>query len=69
MRGAMTVHGFTQLGIPVSVSQAVVGGIFGAAILHRIVVRNDRLIREMFLGWTVAPLLGAVLGMLIAAFL
>lgn len=65
----MTVHGFTQLDIPVSVSQAVVGGIFGAAIPRRIVVRNDRLIREMFIGWTVAPLLGAVLGMLIAAFL
>ena len=69
MGGAMTVHGFTQFGIPVSVSQAVVGGIFGAAIPRRIVVRNDRLIREMFIGWTVAPLLGAVLGMLIAAFL
>ena len=34
MGGAMTVHGFTQFGIPVSVSQAVVGGIFGAAILQ-----------------------------------
>jgi PiT family inorganic phosphate transporter len=59
MGGAATVHGFTQIGIPVSVSQAVVGGIFGAAIPRKIVVRNDRLTREIVLGWTAAPLLGA----------
>jgi len=59
MGGAATVHAFTQFGIPVSVSQAVVGGIFGAAIPRKFVVRNDRLAREIVLGWTVAPLLGA----------
>lgn len=67
MGGAVTVHGFTQLGMPVSVSQAVVGGIFGAAIPRRIVVRNDRLTREILLGWTVAPLLGAGLAFLLAS--
>ena len=69
MGGAMTVHGFTQFSIPVSVSQAVVGGIFGAAIPRKIVVRNDRLIREIIIGWTVAPLVGACLAMVIAAFM
>jgi PiT family inorganic phosphate transporter len=54
MGGALTVHGFTQYGIPVSVSQAVVGGVFGATIPRRVVVRNDRLIREIIIGWTVA---------------
>ena len=63
--GAITVHGFTEFGIPVSVSQAVVGGIFGAAIPRNIVVRNDRLTREIILGWTLAPMLGTVLGFLI----
>lgn len=67
--GAMTVHAFTQFGIPVSVSQAVVGGIFGSAIPRRIVVRNDRLVKEVFLGWTIGPFFGAVLAMLIATFL
>jgi len=67
MGGAVTLHGFTQLGIPVSVSQAVVGGIFGAAIPRRIVVRNDRLTREILLGWTAAPLLGAGLAFLVAS--
>lgn len=66
MGGAITVHSFTQFGIPVSVSQAVVGGIFGAAATRKIVVRNDRLTKEIIFGWTVAPLLGAALAFVIA---
>lgn len=65
MGGALTVHGFTQAGIPVSVSQAVIGGIFGAAIPRKVVVRNDRLTREILLGWTLAPLLGAFLSLVL----
>jgi PiT family inorganic phosphate transporter len=67
MGGAVTVHGFTQFGIPVSVSQAVVGGIFGAATQRKFVVRNDRLTREIVLGWTAAPLLGAGLAVVMKA--
>jgi PiT family inorganic phosphate transporter len=66
MGGALTVHGFTEFRIPVSVSQAVVGGVFGAAIPRKIVVRNDRLTREIIMGWTVAPFLSAVLAFLFA---
>jgi len=69
MGGALTVHGFTEAGIPVSVSQAVVGGIFGASIPRNIVVRNNRLIREIIVGWTAAPFLGAVLAFLLASVL
>ena len=69
MGGAAAVHGFTELGIPVSMPQAVVGGIFGAAFQRKIVVRNDRLIREIVLGWTAAPLLGAVLAIAVSAIL
>jgi len=65
--GAITVHGFTEFGIPVSVSQAVVGGVFGAAIPRKIVVRNGRLTREIILGWTLAPLLGAALAFLLSS--
>ena len=66
MGGAATVHGFTQFGVPVSVSQAVVGGVFGAAIPRKIVVRNDRLTREIILGWTAAPILGAALALVLS---
>lgn len=69
MGGAATVHGFTQFGIPVSVSQAVVGGVFAAAIPRKIVVRNDRLTREIILGWTAAPLLGALVAAALSVFL
>lgn len=69
MGGALTVHGFTEVGIPVSVSQAVVGGIFGAAIPRKMVVRNDRLTREIIFGWTVAPLLGALVSFVLASVL
>ncbi len=69
MGGAATVHGFTQFGIPVSVSQAVVGGIFGAATQRKFVVRNDRLTREIVIGWTAAPLLGAGLAAIMKAIL
>jgi len=67
MGGAITVHSFTQFGIPVSLSQAVIGGVFGAAIPRNIVVRNDRLTKEIILGWTVVPLVGAILAYLFAS--
>ncbi len=69
MGGALTVHGFTEVGIPVSVSQAVVGGIFGAAIPRKMVVRNDRLTREIIIGWTLAPFLGALVSFVLAGIL
>jgi len=69
LAGAFTVQGFTELRTPVSVSQAVVGGIYGTTIPHRIVVRNDRLTRELIFGWTVAPLVGACLAFLLVHFM
>ncbi len=69
MGGALTVHGFTEFGLPVSVSQAVVGGIYGAALPRRLILRNDRLTREILLGWTAAPIAGAVLGYLVISIL
>ena len=48
--GGAAIHGFTQLAILVSLSQAIVGGIFGAAIPRKIAVRNARLAKEIVLG-------------------
>lgn len=62
LSGAVTVHLFTQFSMPISISQAVVGGILGAASTKRIVVRNRRIIREILVGWTIAPLSGAAIG-------
>ena len=61
---AVTVHVFAFIGVPVSTSQAVVGGVLGVAImrggdLHANVVRN------IGLGWIVTPLVAALLGFII----
>jgi PiT family inorganic phosphate transporter len=64
--GAAVVHAFTQVGMPVSISQAVVGGVFGAAVPRKIVVRNSRLVRELLVGWTAAPLAGAFIAFAIS---
>ncbi len=68
LSGAFTVHLFTQLAIPISISQAVVGGILGAASTKSIVIRNERLVREIILGWILAPISGAALGFAITVF-
>ncbi|MGA2971963.1 MAG: inorganic phosphate transporter [Candidatus Bathyarchaeia archaeon] len=67
--GAMVVHGFTQVGMPVSSTQAVVGGVFGAAAPRKLVVQNSRLIRELILGWSAAPLVGAIIAFALASVL
>lgn len=58
---AVTVHVFAFIGVPVSTSQAVVGGVLGVAImrggdLHANVLRN------IGVGWIVTPLAAAVIG-------
>ncbi|MCP4591922.1 MAG: inorganic phosphate transporter [bacterium] len=58
---AVTVHVFAVIGVPVSTSQAVVGGVLGVAImrggdLHAKVLRN------IGLGWIITPILAAVIG-------
>lgn len=63
--GALTVHIFTQLGLPVSISQVVIGGLNGAASAKRIAVTNKRIIREIVAGWTLGPIAGAVIAFLL----
>jgi PiT family inorganic phosphate transporter len=58
--GALSVHLFTQLGLPVSISQVVVGGMTGAASVKQIAVVNRRIMRDIIAGWTVGPIAGAV---------
>jgi len=46
----------TQLGIPVSVSQCLIGGMFGAAFTKKIAIINRRLSLEVVASWVVIPL-------------
>jgi PiT family inorganic phosphate transporter len=52
--GALTVHFFTQLGIPVSITQAVIGGIVGIGQAKDIVIMNRRIVLRVVLGWIMA---------------
>jgi len=63
--GAMSVHAFTQLGLPVSISQAVIGGMNGAASTKRMAITNKRIIQQVIAGWTLGPLAGAIVSFLL----
>lgn len=58
---AITVHLFTQLGLPVSLSHCVVGAVIGIGFAKTIVLRNEKLIREMISTWTVVPVAGSLI--------
>ena len=63
--GAVSAHLFTQLGLPVSISQAVIGGMTGAASVKRIAVTNKRIIQQVIAGWTIGPMAGAAISFLL----
>ena len=66
LSGAITVHLFTQFGLPVSITQAQVGGILGIGIAKRIVFMNKRKTRNIILGWMLAPLVGAIISLILS---
>jgi len=63
--GALTVHLFTQLGVPVSIIQAAIGGITGIGQAKHIAIMNRRIVLRIVLGWIVAPLTGLALAWLL----
>jgi len=63
--GALSVHLFTQVGLPVSISQVVIGGMTGAASVKQIAVVNKRIMRDIIIGWTAGPMAGAILAFLL----
>jgi phosphate/sulfate permease len=63
--GAMSAHVFTQLGLPISISQVVIGGMSGAASAKRMAITNKRIIQQVIVGWTIGPLAGGVVSFLL----
>lgn len=57
---AFGVHFFSMLGIPVSTSQAVVGGVLGVGLTKGLRVVSFSKIRNIFVGWIVTPTLAAI---------
>ncbi len=66
LSGALIVHIFTQICLPVSVTQAIIGGVLGVGLAKKIVILNKRVVKSIIAGWAVAPLFGLVISYLLA---
>jgi PiT family inorganic phosphate transporter len=64
---ALTVHLFTQLGIPVSITQATIGGIAGIGQAKDIAIMNRQIVLRIILGWIAAPVTGLAFAWLLLA--
>ncbi len=62
---AITVHLFTQVGIPVSSSQAIVGGVAGVGFIKGSKTVTKRTLIEIAIGWVSTPLSTGALAHLI----
>ncbi len=60
LANAVTIHVFTQIGVPVSSSQAVVGAVVGIGMVKGADSISKKVLTEIFLGWTSAPLISGI---------
>jgi PiT family inorganic phosphate transporter len=61
LAGAVTVEIFTQVGVPVSSSQAIVGGVAGIGLVKSIRTLSRRTLAEIVIGWISTPLSAGVI--------
>lgn len=59
LASALTLHFFTQLRVPVSNSQAIVGAIAGIGLLRGTKAIDKKMLFRIFTGWIATPLLAA----------
>jgi inorganic phosphate transporter, PiT family len=60
LSGALAVHVYTWVGVPVSSSQAVVGAVLGVGILKGTQTIRKRTLLSILIAWFVTPLAGGV---------
>jgi PiT family inorganic phosphate transporter len=58
---ALTLHVFTQIGVPVSSSQAVVGAVVGVGMVGGLRTVGTRMLAKVLGGWVLTPLSGALI--------
>jgi PiT family inorganic phosphate transporter len=61
LSGAITVEIFTQIGVPVSSSQAIVGGVIGVGIVKGASTINKRTVIEIGIGWISTPISAGII--------
>ena len=59
---AVTVHFFAAHGMPVSMSQAMVGGVLGIGLAKGVRTIDARSLVQVLVGWIVMPLVAGLLG-------
>ena len=60
MAEAITVHIYTQIGVPVSTSQAVVGAVAGIGLISRMRTINRTMLMFILIGWVLTPVVSAI---------
>lgn len=58
---AITLHIFTQVGVPVSASQAIVGAVIGIGLLKGVKTMSNKKIIQIFVGWVLTLSLAIVI--------
>jgi len=58
---AITVEIFTQVGVPVSTSQAIVGGVVGVGLIKGAKTVNTRTLMEIGIGWISTPVSAGII--------
>jgi len=61
LAAAITLQLFTELRVPVSNSQAIVGAIAGIGLLRGTRAVNKKMLTSVFAGWIATPLIAAIL--------
>ncbi len=66
---ALTMHLFTQVGVPVSSAQAIVGAVAGVGLVKASRTVSSRIIINICIVWVTTPLSAGILSYVIASFL
>ena len=61
---AVTVHFFAIVGVPVSTSQAVIGGVVGVGLMRGATAISPTVLKNILMGWFTSPLVAAILAAL-----
>ena len=56
--GAIVVEVFTQMHFPVSITQAIIGGVIGTGIVKGYRELNKKTVKNLVLSWSLAPFMG-----------
>lgn len=61
---SLTLHIFTQLEVPVSASQAIVGAVVGIGLVKGVRTVSRRMIRNILLSWIATPIFAGIISFL-----